>query len=98
MILHIVNKSPFADNSLTDCLRFASAGDSILLIEDGVLAAKQYCAFEDLLNKHPAQCFALAADLEARGLVNDCASHINSCSDQQFVDLTVQHPNIQSWY
>ena len=39
--LHTVNKSPFERNSLVSCLRFATDGCSVLLLEDGVVGAMQ---------------------------------------------------------
>ena len=38
-ILHTVNKSPFERNSLESCLKFATDGAAVLLIEDGIYAA-----------------------------------------------------------
>ena len=38
-LLHTVNKSPFDKNSLSDCLRRATSGSTVLLIEDGVYGA-----------------------------------------------------------
>ena len=38
-MLHTVNKSPFERNALESCLRLAASGASVLLIEDGVVAA-----------------------------------------------------------
>ena len=38
-MLHTVNKSPFATNSLQTCLGLARSGSAILLIEDGVYGA-----------------------------------------------------------
>ena len=37
-ILNTVNKSPFERNALESCLKFANAGDPVLLFEDGVYA------------------------------------------------------------
>ena len=41
-VLHIVNKSPYDRNSLDTCLRLAAPGSAILLIEDGVYAARRF--------------------------------------------------------
>ena len=43
-MLHTVNKSPFDKSSLDTCLKFAKAGSSILLIEDGVYAIDNLCS------------------------------------------------------
>ena len=39
--LHTVNKSPYERNALKSCLDHVTAGDRILLIEDGVLGGAQ---------------------------------------------------------
>ena len=46
-VLHTVNKSPFERNALESCLRLAKAGSSILLFEDGVIAAMQNTKFSE---------------------------------------------------
>ena len=48
-ILHTVNKSPFERNSLEACLKYASAGAAVLLIEDGVYAALAGSSAESLV-------------------------------------------------
>jgi tRNA 2-thiouridine synthesizing protein B len=40
-MLHIVNKSATERNSLESCLRMATKGSAVLLIEDAVYAATQ---------------------------------------------------------
>ena len=39
--LHTVNKSPYERNALKSALDHVSIGDTVLLIEDGVLAARK---------------------------------------------------------
>ena len=48
-ILHTVNKTPFERNSLESCLKFASPGAAVLLIEDGVYAALAGSSAESLV-------------------------------------------------
>ncbi len=38
--LHTVNKSPFERNALQGCVGHLTAGDAVLMIEDGVLGAR----------------------------------------------------------
>ncbi len=38
-MLHTVNKSPFQNSALENCLRLVRDGDVILLLEDGVYAS-----------------------------------------------------------
>lgn len=69
-MLHTVNKSPFQNTALEDCLRFAQAGDAILLLEDGVYGAVagsvKSALLENALKNH--QVYAIKADLQARAL------------------------------
>ena len=69
-MLYMVNKSPILHGNLKSALRIASPGDPVLLYEDGVYAAAQGTASEDLIRdalvRHPV--YALQADVEARGI------------------------------
>ncbi|MCL7944573.1 sulfurtransferase complex subunit TusB [Marinobacter sp. ATCH36] len=87
--LHILNKPPeHARYRL--CLSAIGPQDGLLLTENGVLAITQPLA----INKE--RCFALAPDLEARGLL----SHVSSdqiASFDDMVDLTALAENVISW-
>ena len=69
-MLHIVNKSPYSDIALESCLRTVQKGDSILLIEDAVLAVmaggKAASTIEQAQKDTPV--YALEPDLKARGV------------------------------
>ena len=69
-ILHTVNKSPFEKSSLDTCLRIASQGSSVLLIEDGVYAAMNGTSLNGALSDASKRLrfYALGPDLSARGL------------------------------
>ena len=98
MILHTINKSPFRDNTLADCLRLCSPGDAVLFIEDGVYAAQQHTRIDLMIELHSQiDFFALQPDLEARGLSTQ-NSTISSVNDADFVELTVKYNKVQSWY
>ena len=99
-VLHIVNKSPFDRNSLDSCLRLAKAGSAILLIEDGIYAAQKNSAAADKLQQalgnHPV--YALAADLQARGVNTDnMIDGISLVDYDGFVKLTTEYDKLQSW-
>lgn len=99
MILHTVNKSPFNDSSFTDCLRFCSKGSSVLLIEDGVYAGKDNTPYSKLIETHSGiKFYALVADVKARGLSQHLATAITLIDDSEFVELTVTHHSVQSWF
>ena len=98
-MLHIVNKSPFEKRSLDSCLRIASKTSAILLIEDGVYAVTKGNALEAKIKKAmlDKKVYALAPDLEARGMQNLVMDGINLVDYGGFVDLVVEHNSVQSW-
>ena len=91
-MLYTVNKSPLMFGNLKSVLRLAPGGEPILLYEDGVYAAAQGTASEDLiqqaLNQHPV--YALQADLQARGLTS-LVDGIQVIDYEGFVELVEQH-------
>jgi tRNA 2-thiouridine synthesizing protein B len=99
-VLHIVNKSPYDRNSLDTCLCLALPGSAILLIEDGVYAARKPSSAADKLKQalenHPL--FALQADLQARGLaVESLVDGVQLVDYDGFVKLTTEYDRTQSW-
>jgi tRNA 2-thiouridine synthesizing protein B len=98
-VLHIVNKSPFERNALEACLRLAQPGSVLLLIEDGVYAATRGNAAEASLRDAMARMkvYALAPDLEARGVAGRVMEGIQLVDYGGFVDLACGQPNCQSW-
>lgn len=98
-MLHIVNKSPFEKRSLDSCLRIASKESAILLIEDGVYAVTKGNALESKIQKamQDKKVYALAPDLEARGMQNSVMDGVNLVDYGGFVDLVVEHNSVQSW-
>jgi len=96
-MLHTVNKSPFQNSALENCLRLAREGDVILLLEDGVYAAAAGTAksslVEQALKRHTV--YAIEADVKARGL-NNLIKEVHIASYADFVDLVEQHP-VHAW-
>lgn len=98
-MLHTVNKSPFEKDTLDSCIRHATKGSAILLIEDGVYAvlkgstaaAKVQQAMEGIT------FYALEPDVDARGLKGKVMDGINLVDYAGFVDLTVKFDRVQSW-
>lgn len=66
-MLHIVNKSPYERNALDSCLRIATNGSAVLLIEDGVYAAVKGGSFEGKVQAAlpGLKIYALGPDLSA---------------------------------
>lgn len=99
-ILHTVNKSPFERNSLDSCLKFASPGAAVLLIEDGVYAAlagtSATTRIEDALNT--VKIYVLGPDLKARGFTEGrVISGISVVDYAGFVDLAAENAKVQAW-
>jgi tRNA 2-thiouridine synthesizing protein B len=98
-MLHIVNKSPLQRTTLESCLRVAQQGGAILLIEDAVYAATRGNAAEaqlrDALSRF--KVYALAPDLEARGMHERVMEGVTTVDYGGFVDLVAEHKNCQSW-
>ena len=96
-MLHTVNKSPFQNSSLENCLRVAQKGDVILLLEDGVYAASAGTAKSSLIEKAVKQntIYAIEADLKARGL-GSLIKEVRVASYGDFVDLVEKH-TVHAW-
>ena len=99
-VLHIVNKSPYDRNSLETCLRLALPGSAILLIEDGVYAARKPSSAADkllqALENH--SLYALQAGLQARGLAAESlVDGVQLVDYDGFVKLTTEYDKTQSW-
>jgi len=98
-MLHTVNKSPFERNTLKGCLAHAKPGSAVLLIEDGVYAALAGTTASAMVQEAMTQVsvYALAPDLEARGVAKRVIDGIKVIDYAGFVDLVVEHPSTQSW-
>jgi tRNA 2-thiouridine synthesizing protein B len=98
-MLHILNKSPLEKGATLDtALRLAASG-ALLLIEDAVYAATRGNAAEAKLRQAMGRLkvYALAPDLQARGMADRVIDGIATIDYDGFVDLVVEHPNCQSW-
>lgn len=97
-MLHTINKSPYSNQALADCLRVCSVDDVVLLIEDGVYAALVNSEWiKSLLAKVPA-VYALQPDLTARGLNDRIAVEVKTVDYIGFVQLCVDQPKMLAWY
>jgi len=100
-MLHIVNKSPFENRSLDDCLRVigAAEGNAVLLTEDAVFAATKGTTSESKIKAAMGKVkfFALWPDVEARGMQDRVIEGIKMVDYGGFVDLVAEHSNCQSW-
>ena len=99
-MLHTMNKSPFERNTLTSCLNMAKKGSSVLLIEDGVLAAVDQTAHADQVKAaaQDVKFYVLGPDIRARGLdEKNIIDHIEVVDYEGFVDLVAAHDKVQAW-
>ena len=99
-MLHTINKSPFEKNSLDSCLRLATAGGAVLLIEDAVYAAVKGTAVTERITERMGELsfYVLGPDFAARGLSG--ASLIDGMEIVDyggFVDLVAEHDATQAW-
>ena len=95
-----MNKSPFEKNALESCLRLASEGDHVLLIEDAVVWAVANNHFDKFIQNAQAylKFYVLGPDLKARGLGNkSMVTNVSVIDYGEFVDLTEAHHPVQSW-
>nr|CAX84122.1 DsrH family protein [uncultured bacterium] len=92
-MLHTVNKSPFGNGTLESCLRFVNPGDVILLLEDGVFAARAGTAKSALVAEalKKNEILALSADIKARGLTGNLVAGVKVTDYDGFVDLVEKH-------
>ena len=96
--LHLVSKSQHASDALLRCRRALGPNDSVLFLSDGCYNAlpvlfsslrKEFCD----VNFH-----VLRTDAELRGLTNRIHDSLMLIDDAEFVDLTVSHQPILSWF
>jgi tRNA 2-thiouridine synthesizing protein B len=96
-MLHTINKSPFQNSALENCLRLARDSDVILLLEDGVYAAAagtvKSSLIEQAVKRHAV--YAIEADLKARGL-DKLVKEVRVASYGDFVDLVEKYP-VHAW-
>lgn len=99
--LHTINKSPHTNNALASCLRVCTEHDGVLLLEDGVfgttISAPGAGELQTLIQRG-VKVFALINDIKARGLEEKLAPNITPIDYTQFVQLTLDHHCVQSWY
>ncbi|MBI2242295.1 MAG: sulfurtransferase complex subunit TusB [Magnetospirillum gryphiswaldense] len=98
--LHTVNKSPFERANLQSCLGHAQAGDSVLLLEDAVVAAMAATAMAPKLADaaQSVKIFVLGPDLKARGLdPAGVADGIGVVDYDGFVDLAAENSTVHAW-
>ena len=98
MILHTVNKA-LPHQALQLCLRFARAGDCILLLEDGVCnSVEDSVAWSRLKVAACQRVLALDQDLQVRGLAGRQAPRVELIDYPGLVALCCRCDKVQSWF
>ena len=92
--LHLVNAAPGRSDALAACLATLSAGDALLLLEDGVQGALG--AHLDPLPAGVA-CHVLGPDVAARGLEARIDPSIARLDYAGFVAACAAHDRVVSW-
>jgi len=95
-MLHTLSHSPW-QYDISAQLRLVKAGDDLLLLSDGVIAALEGNRFLDILRAAPITVHALNEDIEARGLSGQISSDVVRVSYTDFVRLTIQHAGQLTW-
>ena len=99
--LHTVNKSPFERVAMASCLAHLSAGDAVLLIEDGVVGARKGGAFAKPLRRErrrAARSTRSARISTARGVKPKISpTGVEIVDYDGFVDLAAQHARVCAW-
>ncbi len=89
MNLHLIQRSPFSNSALEDCLKIIDKNDSILFMQDGV-----YSLNHPSIKAISNTSYALNDDLLARGI----ESKLNNIDYPSFVDLCESHDKVLSWF
>lgn len=94
-MLHLIQKSPFQSNCLSECLNIAGNDDQFLLMQDGVYAIQQ----SEFINSGRS-IFALKDDLSARGISisDEQKNNVIAIDYDQFVELTLETDKTISWF
>ncbi|WEF28508.1 sulfurtransferase complex subunit TusB [Klebsiella aerogenes] len=95
-MLHTLSVSPW-HTDLDAMLRLMKAGDDLLLLSDGVVAAIADGRFLEILQSAPITIHALQDDIEARGLAGQIADSVVRVDYTDFVRLTVKHEGQLAW-
>ena len=98
--LHTVNKSPFATQALLSCLGHAKAGDTVLMIEDGVYGGASGTGLaEAVAGLGGAVTLAvLEPDMKARGIAaSRLMDGVKTVDYAGFVELADSHDRTQAW-
>ncbi|XBS69475.1 sulfurtransferase complex subunit TusB [Acerihabitans sp. KWT182] len=95
-MLYTLSRSPFVCD-LSSLLLTVRAGDDLLLMQDGVIAGLTNASALRKLTAAPLGLYALDVDVAARGLAAHFSDKIAVIGYNDFVSLTVKHPQQMAW-
>jgi len=95
-MLHTLLHSP-AQSDLDTLMLMVSAGDDLLLLQDGVLAAIAGSRALAQLSATEATLWVLNEDIQARGLTEQISTNVQRVDYTGFVTLTVRHQQQMAW-
>lgn len=95
-MLHTLMHSP-AYSDLDTLLLMAGAGDDLLLLQDGVLAALTGSRALMRLSESDLTLWVLDEDVQARGLAGQISTRVQSVDYTGFVTLTIRHQQQIVW-
>lgn len=95
--LHLLSHSPFGDGRFDSCLLLLSHDDGLLLSGDAVYALAAGSAPRQRLEHLPNACFALAEDLQARGLQEHLPANLKAVDYPAFVELCTRYDKVNAW-
>jgi len=95
-MLHTLMTSPFQCDFVL-LQRMLKAGDELLMLQDGVLAAIEGGTALVALRTAPVTLYVLQEDVDARGLSAQISDSVTPVSYNEFVALTVKHSQQMTW-
>ncbi len=96
-MLHLIFSAPLE----TAILQRIGKNDAILFLENAVLCLLKNSKYQTVISELLADCrvFVLKQDIETRGIHPDeLMPNLTVIEYADWVDLTVQHPKVQSWF
>ncbi|GLW39533.1 sulfurtransferase TusB [Pectobacterium actinidiae] len=95
-MLHTLSRSPYHVD-LDALLRSLDQGDALVLLQDGVIAALAGGDIIHRLLESAVLLYALQPDTAARGMTEQISNNVTLIDYNQFVQLTVEHPQQLAW-
>lgn len=96
MVLHTINASP-ASPAFRDCLLVLAQADAVILMGDGVYAARQGTSYLAQLLERTPRLYVLQDDATAAGVL-DTLGDVEIIAMEGFVELSENYSRQLAWY